>query len=99
MKCAWCMRTLKEGKEAFGLNVTFSEGVDFSEKEGSITHIFVKSRNTSVPMIVVAKGSEAKEDGIDGIFPICSPKCGEKMKQALSKEIGTFKEVNDVLLN
>jgi hypothetical protein len=93
LKCAWCMRRLKEGKEVYGLNVTFKEGVDYSDKEGTITQIYLNSRNTSVPMIVAANESEAKQNGIDGIFSICSPKCGEKMKQALSKEIETFKEI------
>ena len=94
MRCAWCMKKFKEGKEVFGLNVTFAEGIDFSREEGLITQLHLASRNTSVPMIVVANGSEAKSEGIDGIFPVCSQKCGDKMKEAIAQEIAMFKEVN-----
>lgn len=88
------MRKFKEGKEVFGLEVRFAEGIDFTEKEGSITQIYLHSRNTSVPMIVVAQGSEAKSNGIDGMFPLCSQRCGGKMREALAKELELFREVN-----
>lgn len=54
----------------------------------------LESRNTSVPMIVPGKNSEADKEGIDGLFPICSEKCGDKMREALSKEISTIHTVN-----
>ena len=61
-----------------------------SDTGGRISHIHLESRNTSVPMIVPGKNSEADKQEIDGIFPICSEKCGDKMRDALSKEIGTI---------
>lgn len=45
-------------------------------------------------MIVVAQGSEAKSNG--GIFRLCSQRCGEKMREALAKELELFREVNMV---
>jgi hypothetical protein len=41
--------------------------------------------------------SEADNQGIDGGFPICSEKCGGKMRVALSKEIGTIQTVNNTI--
>jgi hypothetical protein len=49
-------------------------------------------------MIVPGENSEAKLAGVDGIFSICSPKCGEKMRESLKKEIGTIKDVFDSAL-
>jgi hypothetical protein len=84
------MKNIKEDKPCFGLNVKFKEGADMKEDEGSIISLYLASRNTSVPFIVVASGSEAKQQGIDGIFAICSEKCGTKMKSSLDKEIDLF---------
>ncbi|MCM3694614.1 hypothetical protein [Neobacillus niacini] len=88
------MKKFKNGKPIYGLNVKFVEGKKIIDPEGRIIHIHLESRNTSVPMIVPGEGSEADKQGVDGIFPICSEKCGDKMRDALHKEIGTIQTVN-----
>ncbi|MDC3425153.1 hypothetical protein NC797_11615 [Aquibacillus sp. 3ASR75-11] len=93
------MKKIKDGKPVFGLSVKFAEGVDYSDSEGTIIQIGLNTRNTSVPMIVTARGSEAKNQGTDGIFALCSEKCGEKMKESVTKELKTFKEFKDISLN
>jgi hypothetical protein len=50
-------------------------------------------------MIVIARDSEAKNQGTDGIFSLCSEKCGEKMKETVTKELKMFKEFKDISLN
>lgn len=87
LRCAWCMKKIGEDKPCFGLAVKFVKGVDFNEKDGRIISIYLASRNTSVPLIVVANDSEAKKNGQDGIFAICSEKCGEKMQTTVTKEL------------
>ncbi|WP_236687161.1 hypothetical protein [Ornithinibacillus californiensis] len=93
------MKKVKDNNPVFGLSVKFVEGLDYSDSEGKIIQLWLNTRNTSVPMIVTASDSEAKLQGTDGIFAICSEKCGGKMKQTLSKEITTFKETKDISLN
>lgn len=97
LRCSWCMKNIKEDKPCFGLNVKFKEGIDINEDEGKIISLHLTSRNTSVPFIVVAIGSEAKQQGIDGIFAICSEKCGTKMKTTLDKEIDLFSGYSTIL--
>ncbi|MEH7178281.1 hypothetical protein [Neobacillus vireti] len=91
------MKKFKSGKPIYGLNVKFVEEKKISDPDGRIVHIHLESRNTSVPMLVPGIDSEADKKGIDGIFPICSEKCGEKMRDALSKEIGTIQAVNNTI--
>jgi hypothetical protein len=91
LRCSWCMKKIKDDRECFGLSVKFVEGVDFKKEEGTITSVFLLSRNTSVPMIVVAEDSEAKKQGQDGIFVLCSDKCGLKMKKTINEEFNWFK--------
>lgn len=97
LRCAWCMKKIGEDKPCFGLSVKFAEGLDLNEEEGRIIPIYLSSRKTSVPLIVVANDSEAKKSGQDGIFAICSEKCGEKMKMALAKELELFSGTPDVI--
>jgi hypothetical protein len=92
LRCSWCMKKIQEDKPCFGLNVKFREDVNFKENEGTIISLHLMTRNTSVPFIVVASDSDAKRNGIDGIFAVCSEKCGGKMKETLSKEIKLFSD-------
>lgn len=92
-RCAWCMKKIGEEDPVLGLNITLAENIDFSEKEGEIIQVFLQSRNTSVPMIVTTSDSEAKKNGSDGIFALCTEKCGKKMKETLVYEKETFKSL------
>ncbi|WP_254776938.1 hypothetical protein [Paenibacillus sp. yr247] len=85
------MKKIKEDKPCYGLSVKFASGVDFDEKDGRIISLHLKTRNTSVPLIVVAGDSEAKRnDGQDGIFALCSENCATKMKEIITKELELF---------
>lgn len=98
LRCAWCMKKISNNKPVFGLSVKFAEGIDYTESEGKIIQIDLLTRNTSVPMIVTARESEAKLQGTDGIFALCSEKCGMKMKDTLTKKLAMFKEFKDIAL-
>lgn len=90
LRCSWCMKKIKEDKPCYGLNVKFASGVAFDEKDGKIISLHLKTRNTSVPLIIVADDSEAKRNGQDGIFALCSENCGTKMKETITKELELF---------
>ncbi|TDL64062.1 hypothetical protein E2R56_26540 [Rhodococcus qingshengii] len=98
LRCAWCMKKISNNKPVFGLSVKFVEGLDYTESEGKIIQIGLRTRNTSVPLIITARESEAKLQGTDGIFALCSKNCGKKMKDTLTKEIEIFKEFKDIAL-
>jgi len=94
LRCAWCMKKISDDKPVFALSAKFAEGVDYTADEGKIIQIGLRTRNTSVPMIVTGKESEAKLQGIDSVFSLCSEKCKKKMKETLSKELEVFKEIS-----
>lgn len=94
-RCAWCMKKIGKNQPLSAINVKFNEGIDFKDREGEIIQVYLYSRHTSVPMIVTTSDSEAKKHGQDGLFVVCSEKCGQKMKTALSKELDTFKNFSD----
>jgi hypothetical protein len=98
LRCSWCRKKIKENKPVFGLSAKFADGVDFSKEEGTITQIKLSTRSTSVPMIVTASNSDAKKRGTDAIFASCSESCGNKIKEAISKEMITFAGVKDIAI-
>ncbi|WP_284680364.1 hypothetical protein [Aceticella autotrophica] len=87
LKCAWCKKKIKENESLFGLNVKFNEEINPNKEGGKIIQVYIKSKNISVPMIVADADSEAKKHGQDGIFAVCSEKCGNKLREALLEDI------------
>ena len=92
------MKKISDDKPVFALSAKFAEGVDYNQSEGRIIQIGLRTRNTSVPMIVTGVESDAKLQGIDGVFSLCSEKCKKKMKETLSNELEVFKEYKDISL-
>jgi hypothetical protein len=85
--CAWCSRNIPEGNEVFGLGAKLRPGIDFKDKQGTITTLFLTTTNKNVPVIVAGAGSDAQKEGEDLVFMVCSQECGIALKKALQKEI------------
>ncbi|MGD9240208.1 MAG: hypothetical protein PVG69_09300, partial [Desulfobacterales bacterium] len=79
-KCAWCESHITEHMEVFGFGAKLMPNVDLSEYEGHCIQIGLVSEEKSVYMMVTGQGSEAKSDGKDGMFLVCSEACGKKLK-------------------
>ena len=90
-QCAACRGTINELTEVFGLGAKLKPDVDLSEFESHCIEIDLVSEEKPVYMMVTAPGSEAKNDGKDGMFLVCSKSCGTKLKKVLEKEISLGK--------
>ena len=90
-RCAWCQSQITDHMEVFGLGAKLKSNVDLSEYEGHCIELDLASEDKSVYMMVAAQDSEAKNDGKDGMFLVCSEKCGKKLKNVLKKEISLGK--------
>ena len=86
-QCAWCQGKIQEYDEVFDVGAKLKPDVDLSEFESHCIQIDLVSEKESVYMLVTAKGSEAKHNGSDGMFLLCSEKCRENFKHVLEKEI------------
>ena len=85
-KCAWCDKKITEDIEVFGFGATIRPDADLSNYEGEAIALPIVTEDRSVPMLVTSEGSEAKRDGNDVMFMVCSEKCGKDMKFALEVE-------------
>jgi hypothetical protein len=85
-KCAWCDKKIAEDSEVFGFGATIQPDADLSKYEGEAIALPIVTGDRSVPMLVTSEDSEAKRDGNDLMFMVCSEKCGQDMKIALEVE-------------
>ena len=86
-KCACCRDYISDDMEVFGLGAKLKSKVDLSEYESHCIQIGMASEEKPLYMIVTAHGSEAKNDGKDGMFLVCSEKCRKKLKNILEKDM------------
>ena len=90
-QCAACRGNINDQTEVLALGVKLKPEADLSEFESHCIEIDLVSEEKPVYMMVTKQGSEAKNDGKDGMFLVCSSSCGNKLKNALEKEISLGK--------
>ena len=90
-RCAWCQSHITDHMEVFGFGAKLKSNVDLSEYEGHCIELGLAAEDKPVCMMVTAQDSEAKNEGKDGMFLVCSEKCGNKLKNVLEKEISLGK--------
>jgi hypothetical protein len=86
-KCAWCQNPISDDMEVVGVGAKLKPDVDLSEYESHCIQISLASEKKPIYMMVTAQDSEAKKEGNDAMFLLCSIECGKKLKHVLVKEI------------
>jgi len=86
-KCAWCQNPINDEMEIIAFGAKLKPDVDLSEYESHCIQLCLVSEEKPVYMMVTAQGSEAKNEGRDGMFLVCSEKCRKKLKHILEKDI------------
>lgn len=84
--CAWCGKGIPEDTEVFSIGAKARPGVDLKDQEGSIIPLPLHLVRKIVPAMIPTSDSEAKKDGYDMVFMVCSRSCGEALRQALDEE-------------
>ena len=95
-KCAWCQNQISDDMEVFGLGAKLKPNIDLSEYENHCIEIDLVSEEKPVYMMISARGSQAKSEGKDCMFLVCSEGCGKKLKDVLEKEISLGKMFNSI---
>ena len=90
-QCTWCQNPISDEEEVFGFGVKLRPEIDLSAYASHCIEIGLVSEEKPVYMMVTAEGSEAKNEGKDGMFLVCSEICGQQLKNALEKEISLGK--------
>ncbi len=85
--CAWCGKHIPDDTPVFAFGAKARQGVDLSEYEGRAIEITIVARSKRVPMMVTSADSEAKREGKDFMFMVCSEECAKEAKAALEEDI------------
>ena len=94
--CAWCNERIPEDVEVFGLPAKARPGIDLEDREGTIIQLPLALMDKVVPVTVVTSDSEAKRQGYDFSFMLCSQACARSLKDALQREIDIVDKVGAV---
>jgi hypothetical protein len=84
--CGWCQREIPDAAPVLGQGIKVREGIDLSPLEGSFVMLSVGGKTRTVPALVTASDSQAKEDGKDLMVMVCSDKCAKELDQALQED-------------
>ena len=84
--CAWCAKAIPHDTECFGLGAKAKAeaGALLQKHEGRAIIMLIGNRE--VPCIVTTSISQAKKDGKDFIFALCSEQCGRELKATFLAE-------------
>ena len=91
--CCWCGEEISQDSPVYSLSATFRQDAEVPvEKEAYVIEVMVpksmdSTKYTSLWAIVTGRDSDAKKEGIDLIFMLCSKKCGSELKKILQTEI------------
>ncbi len=81
--CAWCKVEIPEDDEVFGLSGSVKDTSDLKTLDGDKVTLELNSEtaNGFAPPFY----SDAKREGRDVIFMLCSEKCAGELEEALNK--------------
>lgn len=99
-KCTWCQNHISDYTDAFGIGATLKPKIDLADYQAHCIEISLGAEDKPVCMLVTPEGSEAKADGHDGMFLVCSEPCGKRLKAAVKNEIASgefFDSIQDIL--
>ncbi len=85
--CAWCQKRIPKDSEVFSLGTKVKPEFNLKNQEGGAMQMFLATTGKMVFAIVPTSDSQAKRDGNDLIFMICSQSCGRALKKALQEEL------------
>jgi hypothetical protein len=79
--CAWCGKSIPHDVEVWAIGARVRPGID--PGKGPIIHLALAGK--TVPAIVATKDSEAKREGYDLVFMLCSLECGKSLREAFEE--------------
>jgi len=85
--CSWCGAKIDNGNEIFALGCKKNPEIDISKYEGKIMPVKIDTLNKIIWAIVPKANSDARREGKDLIFVLCSEECGDQLKETLQQEI------------
>lgn len=92
-RCAYCDKKIRSGAEVYGLGVKLRKELEYPGVVGRTMSVHLPIGDRELECMVTADGSQAKAEGWDLIFMVCSEGCGAGLKALLEEEESLFEEI------
>lgn len=86
-ECGWCGRAIGEDDPVIAVGARVYEGIDLSLVEGKVIELAFTVSNKTVLVGVAGFDSDAKAEGNDMVFMVCSDACGRQIQSAFADEL------------
>ncbi len=91
-RCAFCEKKLRPGRDVYSLGVKLKPGLEYPGAVGRTMNVHLPIQGREIECMVTADGSQARLEGWDLIFMVCSEECGTGLEALLAKE-DLFEEI------
>ncbi len=99
-QCAWCGKVISEDTPVFGFGAKKRPQIDITEFKGLAIKMHLTKQNKDITAFVTTSDSQAKKDGYDFMFLVCSKECAREMKSVMDEEIALgeaiFKDIKEM---
>ena len=92
--CSWCSKKIGNEEPVYALGCKKRPNVDISRYESKVMPVKLSVLDKTIWSIVPPADSDARREGNDFMFTLCSEDCGDQLKEILEKE----KEIGDLIL-
>jgi hypothetical protein len=88
--CCWCGLKIKDEGPIYAIGCKKRPEVDISKYESKVMPVKLSTLGRTIWSIVPPVDSDARMEGNDFMFTLCSEDCGDQLKETLDieKEIG-----------
>ncbi|HKO58258.1 MAG TPA: hypothetical protein VJ276_20510 [Thermoanaerobaculia bacterium] len=86
-ECGWCGKLIGEDDSVVAVGARVHEGMDLSLVEGKVIELAFSVSDRTVLAAVAAFDSDAKAEGKDVVFMVCSDACGKQVQEAFADEL------------
>ncbi len=93
--CSWCGSKIKSTEPVYALGCKKRPEADISKYEKKVMPVKISTIERTLWSIVPSDDSDARKEGKDFLFTLCSEKCGYQLKEALEIE----KELGELILS
>ncbi len=91
--CAWCGKEIPDDVPRFAIGAKARDRKWLKGREGTMIEVALVLAGKTVSAGVAGRGSQARREGHDLGFMVCSRECGADLRAALQKEARLFQEI------
>jgi hypothetical protein len=86
-RCAWCRKKIGDDVPVYSVGAKKRPGADLSPFEGHGVRMTLVARKRDVIALVPIEDSDARREGYDLLFMVCSEECAAALKSTMEEEV------------